>query len=445
MKTPQVVASALLIVTLLLQAVRPQQRLLVVTLGAGLAALSTSLAGLGTAAQLLSDVPWDVLVILVALGLLTQVFVESRVFGVLAAASARRSGAEPMAVLLLFAGVMYLVSALANNLTALLLVLPVLLTLLGLLTVDQRYLRWTLGILLVSCNLGGASSPIGDFPAILLLGQGSMSFTAYLACAAPPTVVALLLLLLVVQVAVRPARGLEADPLARRVSVAVMGALHRNVRLDGRAFSVPALALGAMLAAWVVVPRESGLTPELIAWLGVGVALLASPARGEHLLRRGVDVEATLFLLCLFVMVAAVRRTGVFQEVAAGLAGLPLSPVLQLVLFLLLAGLLTGLFSAGPSMAALLDVATSLAQRLPPHAVYVGLALSVCAGSSLFLTAATSGPMAQALTERAGLRDAEGRPLHFGFAEFLPVGLLCFAVIQAVAIAWSLLAIGLSG
>ena len=70
--------------------------------------------------------------------------------------------------------------------------------------------------------------------------------------------------------------------------------------------------------------------------------------------------------------------------------------------------------------------------------VYVGLALSVCAGSSLFLTATTSGPLAQALTERAKLVDPDGRPLRFGFLEFLPAGLLGFAIIQTVAIAWAL-------
>jgi Na+/H+ antiporter NhaD/arsenite permease-like protein len=154
-------------------------------------------------------------------------------------------------------------------------------------------------------------------------------------------------------------------------------------------------------------------------------------------------VEAVLFLLSLFVMVAAVRRTGVFGQVAAALADLPLGPVGQLVVFLLIAGVLTGVFSAGPSMAALLEVAESLARRLPPHAVYVGLALAVCAGSSLFLTAATSGPMAQALTERAELRDGDGRSLRFGFREFLPVGLLAFAIIQTLAVAWALLAVAI--
>lgn len=440
----QLAAAGALVGALVLQACLPQRRLLIVTLGAGLAAAVTSIAGVGTAAQLLADVPWDVLVILVALGLLTEALVESRVFGVLAAASARRSRAEPWAVLSSFAVVMYFISALANNLTALLLVLPVLLTLLKLMSVDRRYLRWTIGVLLVACNLGGAGSPIGDFPAILLLGQGSMTFGAYLACAAPPTLVALALLLLVTRLVVRPARDLEADAATRRVSVAVMSALHRGARVDRRAFAPPAALLALMLVAWVVAPRSSGLTPELIAWLGVGLALAASPARAERLLRQRVDVEATLFLLSLFVMVAAVRRTGAFQDVATALAALPVSPLAQLVLFLALAGVLTGIFSAGPSMAALLDVAASLATRLPPHAVYVGLALSVCAGSSLFLTAATSGPMAQALTERARLRDAADQPLRFGFAEFLPVGLLSFALIQTVAIAWSLMAVALA-
>ena len=71
-------------------------------------------------------------------------------------------------------------------------------------------------VLLVSCNLGGAASPIGDFPAILLLGQGSMTFSAYLACAGPPTLVALALLLVLVRTFIRPARDLDADPLTRR-------------------------------------------------------------------------------------------------------------------------------------------------------------------------------------------------------------------------------------
>jgi Na+/H+ antiporter NhaD/arsenite permease-like protein len=149
-----------------------------------------------------------------------------------------------------------------------------------------------------------------------------------------------------------------------------------------------------------------------------------------------------LFLLSLFVMVGAVRHTGLFERVAEALVTLPMPPTAQLLVFLALAGVLTGLFSAGPAMAALLEVAESLAKSLPGEVVYVGLALAVCAGSSLFLTAATAGPLAQALTERAALQDVGGRPLRFGFVDFLPVGLVSFAIILATAFAYVGITVG---
>ncbi len=431
----------LLVATLVLQALMPSRRLLVVTSGAALASLVASLLGVATTPRLLADVPWDVLVILVGLGLLSELFVASRLFGVLALTASRWSGANPRKLLLLFAVGMYVVSGLVNNLTALLLVLPVLLILFKLLGVKQRYVSWALGVLLVACNLGGAATPIGDFPAILLLGRGSMGFSEYLVRAAPATAVALGLLLGVVLVGVRPERGQEQSPLAARLTLKTMEGLYRNVRVDGRQLVPAAVALGGMLVAWVTVPTTSGVTPELICWVGAGVALLASPALGERIARTRVDVEAVLFLLSLFVMVGAVRRSGLFSAAARALSELPIPPMAQLTVFLLSAGILTGLFSAGPSMAALLEVAESLAERFPPHAVYVGLALSVCAGSSLFLTAATSGPLAQALTERAGLRDEEGKPVRFGFFDFLATGLTGFCIIQAVAVGWCLVAV----
>jgi Na+/H+ antiporter NhaD/arsenite permease-like protein len=265
-----------------------------------------------------------------------------------------------------------------------------------------------------------------------------MTFGSYLSQAVPSTSIALVLVTLAVVLIGHPTRGLAPSSLAEQLSVSVMRKLYRNVRLDWH-LAVPSLAwLSLMLVAWLVIPQGSGITPDLICWVGVGLALLWRASLGEKLLRTRVDFEAALFLLGLFVMVGAVRRTGLFALLASRLTALPLSPLVQLLLCLLIAGVTTGLFSAGPSMAALLEVAEVLARRFPPHAVYVGLALSVCAGSSFFLTAATSGPLLQTLTERSGLRDRSGNPIRFGFFEFLPIGVLGFLLIEAVAIGYAL-------
>ncbi len=434
--------AVILVVALAVQALLPKLRAPVVVLAAALAVIAVTASGKGSARDIVAAVPWDVLVLLIALGAVSQIFGEARVFERLAVFTAKHGGADPRRVVVVFGVVMYAVSGLVNNLTALLLVLPVLLVLLRLTGTTERHARWIVSVLLVACNLGGAATPIGDFPAILLLGAGAMDFVPYLVRALPMTVAALAILLAIVALFVRPARDVPTSAAARRLTVAVVEALHRRVRVRRRLFIPGAVALAGMLVVWAAVPARIA-PPDLVAWVGVPLALLAMPREAARIVKRAVDVEATLFLFALFVLVGCVQQTGLFTRLADGIMALPLPPNLQLVVFLVTAGVLTGLFSAGPSMAALLVVARALTALVPADAVYVGLALSVCAGSSLFLTAATSGPLAQSLVEAARVEDLSGRPVQLGFAQFLPTGLLSFTVIQATAIAWALLRLSL--
>ena len=439
MSGSQALLIAILLGALVSQAIVPQARMLIITLAAAIAGACATGLGVATTRDLLAEVPWGVLVMLVGLGLLAEMLAASRLFGVLAAQLARYGEGNPRLLLVALTAGMFFVSGLVNNLTALVLVLPPVLVLLQLMGADRRYAIWLLGSLLVACNLGGAATPIGDFPAILLLGNGSLDFGNYLIHALPAAGLGLIALLFVVDVFVRPARGMAEEGLSRRLSVAVMDGLYRRVRVDARILVPAGIMLVAMVAAWTSIPQSTGVTPDLICWLGVIAALLSRAHLGERLVRTRVDVEATLFLLSLFIMVGAVRHTGVFTDISAWLTGLDLPATAKLTVFITVAAVLTGVFSAGPSMAALLEVAPALTTTLPKTAVYVGLALGVCAGSSLFLTAATSGPLAQAMTERAGIVTADGKPLRFGFTEFLPIGLVSFVVILAVAIAAALM------
>ncbi len=430
-----------LMAALVAQAALPAYRLMIVLAGAALSCAGAAWLGIGSVEAIFAGVPWNVLLILVALGLFTHRLADTRVFGLASVALVRAAGARPTVLLALAALGTYVVSSVVNNLTALLVILPVLLTVFALSGVSQRFMVWTLGLMLVACNLGGAATPIGDFPAVLLLGRGSMGFAQYLGEAMPPTLVAMGLMLVLVLLQ-RPARDVPATPLVRRLTLATLSRLYRGVRLD-RGLLWPCLGAAAgMIAGWLLLPSAWGIGPELVAWIGAGLVLLARPSAGERAIKQSVDVEAVLFLLALFLMVGVVRETGLFRDMAGWLKAAPLPPEGQLVLFLVVAALATGLFSAGPSMAALLEVADVLSRQFPPSAVYVGLALAVCAGSSLFLTAATAGPLMQSLAERAALCGVDGRLLRFGFREYLGVGLLGFGVILTVAIVRTLWAIG---
>jgi len=427
-----------LLAALIGQALMPQARLLIITLAAAVSGACATGLGVTTTHDLLAEVPWGVLVMLVGLGLLAEMLAASRLFGVLAAQLARFGEGSPRLLFATLMAGMFFVSGLVNNLTALVLVLPPVLVLLQLMGATKRYSVWLLGSLLVACNLGGAATPIGDFPAILLLGKGSLDFGNYLVHALPAAALGLIALLFIIDVIVRPWRDMANDALSKRLSVVIMEGIYRRVKVDVRILVPAGVVLLAMVAAWTAIPQASGITPDLICWLGVIAALLSRAHLGERLVRTRVDVEATLFLLSLFIMVGAVRHTGIFADISTWLTGLDLPAEAKLTVFIVMAALLTGVFSAGPSMAALLEVAPGLTATLPKTAVFVGLALGVCAGSSLFLTAATSGPLAQAMTERARIVSSDGQPLRFGFAEFLPIGLIAFVVILAMGIAAAL-------
>lgn len=113
-------------------------------------------------------------------------------------------------------------------------------------------------------------------------------------------------------------------------------------------------------------------------------------------------------------------------------------PAGQLALFLVAASLLAGVFSAGPSMAALLDVAASLATHLPPGVVHVALAMSVCAGSSLSLTAPHPGRSRRRSPSAPGCASRTAAPCASTSSTNVPVGLLGYGVTLAVGLAFAL-------
>lgn len=438
MLEPRFVFALLLMLVLVAQAALPRWRLLIVMAGAALSCAGAAVLGIASVSTVFAGVPWNVLLILVALGLFTQRLAATHVFGLASVALVRLARAQPVALLVLSGMGTFLVSSLVNNLTALMVLLPVLLTVFALSGVSRRYATWSLGVLLVACNLGGAATPIGDFPAVLLLGRGTLSFEAYLGAALPPTVLSMVVLLVVVVLLVRPARDVPVTALGQRLTLVTLSQLYRGVRLDWPLLAPCLAAMVGMIVGWLLLPASWGISPEMVAWLGAGVALLARPQEGEAALKQGVDVESALFLLALFLMVAVVRETGLFTAVANALVATPLDYRGQVVVFLITAAVLTGLFSAGPSMAALLEVADVLAKNHQAEPVYIGLALAVCAGSSLFLTAATAGPLMQTLVDRAALTDLHGQRVSFGFREYGPVGLLGFALILGIALARTL-------
>jgi Na+/H+ antiporter NhaD/arsenite permease-like protein len=437
--------------TLLLQAAIPTRRVSIVIIGAVISTIMVVLSGRSTMADIYQGIPWDVLLILVGLGLYSSILARSNIFGVTAAKATNMTRGIAWLVLAAFSVVMFTVSAFLNNITAICLMLPVFLVVIQSLGITQGYLALFMGLILTATNLGGAASPIGDFPAILLLSDKDvqMTFGKYLATAAPACIVILCLVIGAYLLFYIRNHRVASTPLSKSVSLEVSRLLYRNVSINWKIMIPGSLIFVAMVLLWAFAPQGWNMSPDLVCLGGVsclmGFLHFVRPNRNtaqdglpfvEGIVRRETDIESVLFLGALFFMVSAVESTGMLKAMGSQLLTVSSESLLCISIIMLITGLSTAVFSAGPAMGAMLPIAKQIAPLYPDGTVYIGLALSVCAGSSFFLTAATAGPLTQSIIERFNFTTSDGATGRFDFWTFLPYGALSFGIIQLSALSW---------
>ena len=437
--------------TLLLQAVFPKRRISIVVIGAVLSTTIVVLTGQYTIENVYARIPWGVLLILIGLSLYTSILAQSNIFGVAAEKATKITKGIAWLVLLGFSSIMFIVSAFLNNITAICLMLPVFLVVLQSLGINQRYLGLFMALVLTSTNLGGAASPIGDFPAILLISDNDahMSFKKYIYYATPACIAIVSVVIFIYLLLYFYSHKTFSTSLSRSVSLKASTILYRNIKINWKIMIPGTLIFLVMVYLWAFAPTEWNLSPDLVCLIGVSSLVayahfVKTPQNlvsdelpfVEGIIRKETDIESTLFLGGLFFMVAAAESTGILKIIGSHLFALSSKPILCISILMVLTGLSTAIFSAGPAMGAMLPIAKQMAPLYPDGCLYIGIALSVCAGSSFFLTAATSGPLMQTIIEKSDFKMSNGDSGQFGFWTFLPYGTLSFCIIQTLTLIW---------
>ena len=98
---------------------------------ASLAGLSLGLAGMVSLPDVLAGIPWGILIIFVSLDFFTRLIVHTGIMELLAVRLLLWSNGRKIAVLYLFGLLLFVISSLLNNLTAVTVVLPVPFLLMG--------------------------------------------------------------------------------------------------------------------------------------------------------------------------------------------------------------------------------------------------------------------------------------------------------------------------
>ncbi len=379
------------------------------------------LCGIISQETAISHIDFNTLGLLMGMMIIVNITSETGLFNFLAIWAAKKVKARPIALLVALSALTMVCSALLDNVTTVLLTVPITFSITAQLKVDVK--PYLISQILAS-NIGGTATLIGDPPNIMIgsaVGLNFMDFVANL------TGIAIIIFLVVeALLIVIYGKELKTQPeLQQKVM-----RLDEKSQIADKALLKKCLAVIAITISLFVLHGALGLETATAALTGAGLLLLITYTRNEAMIAKvlsKVEWLAIFFFAGLFVLVGALVETGVIKMLAAEAIKLTNGNVnATAMLILWMSAVASAFIDNIPFVATLIPLIQDMGQmglsNLDP--MWWSLALGACLGGNGTLIGASANVVV------ASMAAQRGKQISFiGFMKIaFPIMILTIAI-----------------
>ena len=371
-------------------------------------------------------VDWNTIGLLAGMMVIVAILERTGVFEYLAIKSAQWGRARPGRILILLALVTAVLSAFLDNVTTVILMVPV--TFLIADALETSPLPFLLTQVMAS-NIGGAATLIGDPPNILIGSAADLSFADFVFNMAP---VVLITLPVVLGILYLMFRGDLKDGEGAEEVIANMDAAG-SIR-DGVLLRRCLIVLSVVILAFFL-HGTLHLEVATVALFGAAALMLYSGVNVEEILR-DVEWPTLIFFVGLFILVGGLEVTGFVGRIAEGLTGIGGgATALTAAVVVLGSGLASGVVDNIPFTATMIPVIQDLARaedlsESQVRPLWWALALGADFGGNLTLIGASANVVVAGMSERAGQRISFLKFMLYG----IPVTLASLLIATAYVV-----------
>ena len=358
-------------------------------------------------------VDYNVVFLLIGMMIIVNIVRDTGLFEVLAIWSAQRAGAHPFRMLALLALITAVLSAMLDNVTTVLLMAPVTLSIAKRLRLDPVPF---LIVEAVASNIGGTATLVGDPPNIMIASKAELGYLEFLIFLGP--VVLVIMAVFLVGLRLFYGAGMQVAP---HLKEALLGLEPRDAVQDPLLLRRCVWLLGVVNLAFGF-HGVLHLEPATIALVGASAFMLIGRANSKHdgdELSYLADVEwkTIFFFIGLFILVGALVKVGVIGKLAAQLLSFTQGHLAASVFSILWgSAFLSAVIDNIPYVAAMnplvVDLARSLHPEITDHTTLVhqpdilplwwSLALGACLGGNGTLIGASANVVIADLARKAG-------------------------------------------
>ena len=396
------IAGAIFLVAYALIAIERWDRTLVALIGG----LLMVVLGILDQHEAFAAIDLNVIFLLVGMMVIASILSRTGFFEWLAVRSVMLSDGRPIRLLLILATITALLSAFLDNVTTVVLMTPVTLSVAR--RLDISPLPYLITQILAS-NIGGTATLIGDPPNILIGSAAGLGFGDFLVNLAPVVLVIFVAFVVIVRVAFRHTLKVPDE----RREAALEGTEARAI--TDRGLLTKSLVVTGLTIVGFLLHGLLGVEAATVALLGATVLMLVAGSNPHRVLRE-VEWSTIFFFVGLFVLVEGIVQVGIVGGIAERLAeaadGNAAAASLALLWFSAIA---SAIVDNIPYTATAIPVVEQLvAGGMPAEPLWWSLALGACLGGNLTIIGASANVVVSNLSERAG------HPIRF--VEFLKYG-----------------------
>ena len=365
-----------------------------------------------------TGIDWNVIFLLLGMMIIVGVIHKTGLFEFLAIKAIKKADGNPKKALVFLIVLVALASAVLDNVTTILLAVPMTIIVCKQLNVNP--IPFLLSEVFAS-NIGGASTLVGDPPNIIIASRAGLSFNDFLIHMAPLVIVAMFVITPMLVWMFRKDLVNTPEDRARIHEIDEFSYL-KNPELLKKSLAVLALVVVGFLAHSAIHTE-----PSVIALLGAGLLIAISGLKPVDYIQ---DVEwgTLVFFAGLFVMVGALVNVGALQMLSDYLseqvAG---KPELATGVLLVLSAVVSAVVDNIPYVATMSPVVADLSAAVPAQngdVLWWALAFGADFGGNATIIGASANVVAVGLAAKAGIKISFWQFAKYG----IPVTIVSIAI-----------------
>lgn len=364
-------------------------------------------------------IDWNVIFLLISMMVIINLMRPTGVFEYLAIKSAKLGKGDPIRILAIFAVVTATLSAFLDNVTTVLLIVPVTILIADALEVDA--IPYLISCALAS-NIGGTATLIGDPPNIMIASKAQLNFMDFIYHLTPVIIITMVFYVFAIKL-IWGKKLKTREELKQRIM-----AMNENEAIKDPVMLKKSLIVLGIVLTGFVFHGFLHFQPATIALFGAGLLLLLSKTHEPHHVLAEVEWPTIFFFIGLFIVIGGVVKVGLIKWMSVQVLNITQGNLFATSMVVMWFSAFASAFIDNiPYVATMNPLIIDMAKQLWPNVsgiqllhhpdlmpIWWSLALGACLGGNGTAIGASANVIVVGMSEKLGKRISFGKFMLYG-------------------------------